>query len=164
MSSVAIRLEGSRFGRIVVLEEHGRDDWGQLVWLCRCDCGTTKTVVSSKLRSGNTVSCGCHRREACKEASTIHGLSNTPEYRSYRAMLRRCYDETHRAYPYYGGRGIKVCERWRKDFSKFYSDLGRRPEGLTLDRIENDGDYEPNNCCWATWEEQHSNKRTYRSC
>src|SRR5258708_9467541 len=145
-------ISGVRFGRLIALERAG-DKWGNVIWRCRCDCGNEKFVQIRYLIGGNTKSCGCMkrgptsghfhtwRRDGRKGAS--------PTYISWQAMHRRCYGEATKDYLYYGGRGIKVCERWHS-FENFLADMGERPEGLTLDRIDGNGDYGPDNCHLAT--------------
>ena len=155
----SLDLSGQVFGRLTVFDGPLRDKFGEKTWVCRCTCGNTCTVRSRKLRVGLQKSCGCLRAENIGNRSRTHGESNTPEYRSYRAMLRRCLDPRHRAYPWYGARGIKVCQQWQEDFTTFLRDLGPRPEGYTLDRIDADRDYEPSNCRWASWSVQATNKR-----
>lgn len=155
----AIDITGQRFGRLVAVQRAGTDKFGEMMWLCKCDCGDTPSVRSSALRKGLTTSCGCWRRENTGQRYRTHGRSTSPEYASYRAMLRRCYDSTHRAWPWYGGRGIQVCDQWLNSFETFLAALGPRPAGWTLDRIENDKDYGPDNCRWAPWTIQGKNKR-----
>jgi hypothetical protein len=139
---------------------HGRSQW-----LCHCRCGVTKTIASGKLRNGTTVSCGCHRISATVSRSYKHGSAKrnktTPEYRAWSGMIGRCYNVKNKKYPDYGGRGITVCQRWRESFEDFLSDIGVRPTGdYSIDRIEVNGNYEPNNCRWATLRQQARNKRT----
>jgi hypothetical protein len=150
MKPVADR-RGERFGKLVAQEvvKVGRESR----WLCRCDCGTTVVVATSNLVTGNTTSCGCSRKK--------HGMSKTKIYHAWIQMLRRCENENDFSYANYGGRGIKVCDRWH-DFSLFYEDMGNPPYGGTLDRIDNDGPYSKANCKWSSWREQHSNKRNNR--
>ncbi len=159
MSCVKVKLLSSRFERLVVTEESGRDKFGEVLWKCQCDCGQIRVIRSSALRKGKHKSCGCLKTERIGNDSRTHGGSTTPEYPSYRAMLRRCNDPKHRAYPWYGARGIKVCLEWQTDFAKFSADMGPRPSGWTLDRIDSNRDYEPSNCRWAPWSVQGINKR-----
>lgn len=131
----------------------------------RCDCSTTRAVRVQLLRDGQSKSCGCLHKEIqavrLKAYATTHGLTRTGAWNSWMAMKTRCENEWNKAFKYYGGRGIQVCERW-KSFENFYADMGDRPKGLTIDRIDVDGNYEPGNCRWATQQEQCRNKRTSR--
>lgn len=121
------------------------------MWLCKCDCGKTKTIVGSELTGGGTVSCGC--------VHITHGGSGTAEYIAWTNLLSRCKNKNHPSYKNYGGRGITVCEEWDK-FERFLSDMKERPSSKhSIDRIDNDGDYEITNCRWVTWNIQMSNKR-----
>lgn len=153
-------LIGKRFGKLVV-KEKGPYVSGTTRWLCVCDCGTEKFVGSQNLRNGSTKSCGCFRKQHLRESRTIHGYTKTRTYRSWSQMKNRCGNPNYINYSSYGGRGIKVCERW-ENFENFLEDMGERPLGKSLDRIDVDGDYEPNNCRWATLEEQAQNKRKTR--
>lgn len=148
-------LTGMRFGRLTVIAAAGIKS-RQRQWRCVCDCGGTKVVAGSSLKSGCTKSCGCLNSETARKARTSHGMFGAPEYNSWAAMIQRCTNEKEKRFADYGGRGIKVCARWLESFENFYADMGERPEGMTLDRKENDGNYEPSNCRWATKLEQSS--------
>lgn len=157
-----IDLTGQRFGRLVVLSRHV-DKNKRAFWLCLCDCGNQAVVNGSSLRDRVTRSCGCLQQEVRatrdRGRSKTHGLSHTPEYSIWTAMIRRCEDPKTHNYAAYGGRGITVCERWHV-FENFLEDVGRRPSPeLSLDRICSDGNYEPGNCRWATLEQQSYNRR-----
>lgn len=170
----AIDLTGQRFGRLLVLSvagheitpcRHGRR--GQLRWSCVCDCGRDATVVGLRLRNGRTRSCGCLKVDPSTRTTT-HGatrrcnrLNSTPEYRSWRSMRARCEQPKHIGFHLYGGRGIRICERWTS-FENFLADMGPKPgPNFSLDRIDVDGNYEPSNCRWATPVEQSNNRRPH---
>jgi len=135
-------------------------------FLCLCDCGIQKTIARNHLIDGNIKSCGCMRIERLSKARTIHGHAIpgkiSREFISWSSMRRRCYSETDPGYRNYGARGITVCEQWRNDFSQFYKDMGPRPKGHSLDRIDNNKGYSPENCRWATGKVQGNNTRTNR--
>lgn len=153
---------GVKFNRMTVL---GRDDdaKGRVRWMCQCDCGATKSVAACELKAGKTKSCGCFDLERKTFDTIKHGYNRTPTYVSWSAMWARCTNSKLKSYKNYGGRGISVCERW-KDFQNFLDDMGARPDGKSLDRYpDNDGNYEPNNCRWATAKEQRANQRPVRA-
>ena len=152
-----IDLTSQKFGRLIVVERAGRRN-GRTRWKCKCACGKNVIVDAYCLKSANTQSCGCLHRDLCIARSTKHGMARTPTYRSWWAMRQRCRHKSQSSYPNYGGRGILICERWDK-FSAFLADMGQRPYGHTLDRIDNFGNYEPGNCKWSTRLQQASNTR-----
>lgn len=156
-------LTGRRFGRLTVLCRDGSNASGLAVWLCRCTCGTVTRTAGNLLRAGKAVSCGCYKREnSARVAAHLkrkHGMHGSRTYRSWRSMKTRCTNPTHISYKNYGSRGITICTRWLRSFECFLADLGERPPGTSLDRIDVNGNYEPGNCKWSTPGEQSRNTR-----
>jgi hypothetical protein len=155
MSRALIPLLGKRFGLLTVVERLGNNELGQPRWLCVCDCGNKIVRLGSNIRPDKRNqfrNCGC----LSGTANLSHGHANTPIYRTWSGMIQRCTNPARGDFHRYGGRGIRICSRWFV-FEHFLADMGERPEGLTLDRINNDGNYEPSNCRWATHVEQMNN-------
>jgi hypothetical protein len=144
-------LAGTRFGKLTVIQRGENTVEGKTRYWCECDCGELTLVWTANLRRGNTVSCGCHR-------ASIRGLSRTMAYRAWYTMIRRTSPDNEQDRKDYFDRGITVCERWLS-FENFYADMGDRPDGMSMDRIDNDNGYEPGNCQWATAGQQARNRR-----
>lgn len=161
-----IKVEiGSTFGRLVVIKYEGYKEYpsGQKrkLWRCLCSCGQERIVESSKLtnRTRGTKSCGCIAREKASKRLKKHGRTGSREYKAWVDMKTRCYNPNFNGFKYYGGRGIRVCDRWLESFENFYEDMGDCPEGFELDRVDTNGDYCPENCRWADNSTQNFNKR-----
>ena len=163
-----IDLSGRIYGRWTVLGDTGlRGAKREVIWECKCVCGSLRGVISGSLISGVSTSCGCLRKEVSKVFHLTHQHAKdgkvSPTYSSWRNMLQRCYNPSRPFYDCYGGRGIGVCERWRHNFKNFLDDMGIKPKGTSIDRINNDEGYSPENCRWATPSEQSNNQRKRKS-
>lgn len=156
------KLKGQKFGRLLVIEKTDNRSNGHIKWMCECECGNKLEVSSYHLQNGNVKSCGCLKKETVKKLATKHGKYNTRLYKILDGMKQRCYNTKNASYQYYGPKGIKVCDEWLEDFMNFYNwaiKNGYR-ENLTIDRIDSDKDYCPDNCRWVTCKEQMINRKS----
>lgn len=144
---------------MILLRVVDRSPRDQQIGLYRCRCGAEKKVRVDHVKGGRVVSCGCNKNEKARVGHTTHGDYNSREYHSWSGLIQRCTNPNSQKYPHYGGRGISVCPRWRESYAVFLADMGRCPARMSLDRINNDGNYEPGNCRWATAKEQVRNRR-----
>jgi len=152
-------ITGRRYGKLVTLGPVDKTLAGQVIWLCRCDCGNQNAIRATDLIEGRYESC-----EVCRnleKSLRCGGQREHPLYATWRGMWRRCTDKSNNSYKNYGARGITVCDEWR-DFERFIHDMGAKPDGYTLDRIDNNAGYSRENCKWSTWKSQHRNRRNNR--
>ena len=163
MMGAKINHTGVRYGLLVGVKDVGPNNHGKRLWLFHCDCGSQKRICAADVKNGRVVSCGCFNKHNARVRATVHGGCGTAEYRSWGLMKDRCGNPKNKHYADYGGRGITVCKRWREDYAAFLSHIGRKPSpDHSIDRIDNDGNYEPDNVRWATPMEQSGNKRNNR--
>lgn len=153
--------KGDKFEKLTVLEKTDKRLNRNIIYKCRCECGNIVETTANRLTHGFIKSCGCLQKERASECNKTHGMSNTKIFMVWQDMVARCTRKTHHAYKYYGKRGIKVCNEWIDNFMNFYnwSINNGYQKGLTIDRINNDGNYEPNNCRWTTMYVQCHNRR-----
>lgn len=155
-------ISNKRFGRLVAIKPTGQKKWGVSLWSCTCDCGKEHVAAINSLKRGLVKSCGCLLREIAKIKNTVHGEYGSPTYKVWGGIIQRCNNNKSTSYPRYGGLGIKVCDSWLI-YENFKRDMGDRPHGMSIDRINPHGNYAPDNCRWASTTAQARNKKTPRT-
>lgn len=157
-----IDLTDKRYGRLVAIGYSHKTEDRQYFWNFKCDCGNKKTINSASVKKGATKSCGCLAKETTSRIRKTHGMSGTPIYNVWNNLMARCYNKKDPGYKNYGARGITVSEEWH-EFENFFEDMGHSPDGLSLDRIDNDSGYSKENCRWTDWSTQNINMRHRKS-
>jgi len=155
-------ITGNIYGKLQVLKYAKRSPSNKPMWLCKCECGTEKEIIGAALKNGKTVSCGCFHKQQLKERRTTHGMSGSPEYNSWAGMINRCKNPSHKDYALYGGKGIIVIDTW-SSFFNFLSDMGNKPgPSYSIERLDGNKNYCPDNCVWATKKQQANNRSNVR--
>lgn len=152
---------GNRYNRLTLISPIGvSNKWGAKIWSAICDCGKSITAIPNEIKNGHVKSCGCLNIETCHKRFFTHGMRHSDEYRTWCKIKERCFNVKDKNYKNYGGRGITMCSEWENSFEQFYKDMGAKPKGLTIERKNNEGNYEAGNCIWADYFAQAKNRRS----